>query len=224
MQHRERVRDLVLQSYAEEKDGSPRAIQDSPPSSTTLSHSQLTKAVFRLLHPLHVARPTDKQQPRKDLLYEGAHLRKREPWSLARSHPFALHEAIGDGADHHVVLPARIRASFEVVEPEFGLEVLVMLFDRAAMMRQSDELLERRGRWQRDQVVSAAPSWTEPALAEQPDFGSQASMSPVGGRGDADRREIRVPRRVGSVAPLDAPPGARRQRLAERPNADGVLI
>ena len=50
-------------------------------TSTTLSHSQLTKAVFGLLHPLHVSRATDKQQPSKDLLDECAGLRKRERWS-----------------------------------------------------------------------------------------------------------------------------------------------
>ena len=49
---------------------------------TTLSHSQLTKPLFGLLHPLHVSRATDKQQPRKDFLDEGAGLRKGERRSL----------------------------------------------------------------------------------------------------------------------------------------------
>ena len=124
-------------------------------------------------------------------------------------HPFGLEKRIGDGADGHVVLPARIRAAFEVVEPEFGFEVLIMLFDRPAVMRQPHELRERGRRRQRDQVVLAAPGRAEAALAEQPDLGGEPSMPPVGGRGDAQRREIGFPRRIGPVAPRDAPPRPR---------------
>src|SRR5450759_3129566 len=102
--------------------------------STTLSDPQLVKPLFGLLHPPHVMRAADKQQPRKDLLYEGPDLRKREPWPLAGPHPFGLEKRVGDGADHHVVLPARIGPSFEVIESELGLEVLVMLFDGPAGM------------------------------------------------------------------------------------------
>ena len=127
----------------------------------------------------------------------------------ARSHPFALDKGIGDRADHHVVLPARIRAAFEVVEPEFGLEVLVMLFDRPAVMRQPHELRERRRRRQRDQVCRAATGRAEAALAQQPHLGGEASMPPVGGGRHAQGREVGFPRRIGAVAPRDAPPRAR---------------
>ncbi len=47
---------------------------------TTLSDPQLMKPMFGLLHPPHVLRTTDKQQPSKDFLDEGTHLGKREPW------------------------------------------------------------------------------------------------------------------------------------------------
>ena len=87
----------------------------------TLSDPQLTKPLFGLLHPVHVSRPTDKQQPGEDLLDERADLRKRQPWSLARAHRRSrLEKRVGDRADHHVMLPARIRAAFEVIEAEFG--------------------------------------------------------------------------------------------------------
>lgn len=119
-------------------------------TSTTLSDPQLTKPLFGLLHPLQVSRATDKQQPREDFLYEGACLRKGEARPLARPHPLGLHKRIGDSADRHVVLPARIAPAFEVVESEFGLEVLVVRFDRPAVMssipitreflRESDEV------------------------------------------------------------------------------------
>ena len=74
---------------------------------------------FRLLHPSHVLRPTDKQETREDFLDECADLRKCEPWSCAGPQALGLEKRKGDGADHHVVLPAGIRPPFEVVEAEF---------------------------------------------------------------------------------------------------------
>ena len=49
-------------------------------------------------------------------------------------------------------------------------------------------------------------------------------MPPVGGRRDAQGREVRLPRRIGAIAPCDAPPRAWRQRIAERADGDRVLI
>jgi hypothetical protein len=37
---------------------------------------------------------------------------------------------VGDRIDHHVVLPTRVRPAFEMIEAEFGLEMLIVLFDR----------------------------------------------------------------------------------------------
>ena len=100
-----------------------------PSASTTLSDPQLSKPLFCLLHPEHVSGPADKEQARKDLLYERADLRKRQVWSVAWPHPFGLKKRIGDRADHLMVLPSGIRPTFEVIEPEFGFEILVVLFD-----------------------------------------------------------------------------------------------
>src|SRR5258708_4857397 len=61
---------------------------DDERSSSTLSDPQLTKPVFGLLHPLHVSRATDKQEPGKDFLYEGAGLRKGQRRTVALPHPF----------------------------------------------------------------------------------------------------------------------------------------
>ena len=55
-----------------------------------------------------------------------------------------------------MVMPAWKRATFEVVEAEFGLELLILLFDRPPLMRESDELLQRRGPRQVDEVVLGA--------------------------------------------------------------------
>src|SRR3954453_17299197 len=91
-------------------------------ANTTLLDPQLSKPVFRLIHPVQVSRPTDQEQAGEDLLDECAHLRKREPWSGAGAAAFALEKRVRHGADDHVVLPARIGPPFEMIEAEFGFE------------------------------------------------------------------------------------------------------
>ena len=88
--------------------------------STTLSDSQLMKPLFGLPHPTHVLRATDKQQPLKDLLYEGAGLWKRERWPLAGAQAFGLEKRVSNGADRHVVLPSGIRPAFEASVVRLG--------------------------------------------------------------------------------------------------------
>ena len=84
---------------------------------------------------MDVSRTAGKQQSGEDLLDEGSRLREDERRSLVGAPPFALHKRVGDRTDRQVVLPAGLRASFEMVEPQFGCEVLVTLFDRPAVMR-----------------------------------------------------------------------------------------
>ena len=182
------------------------------------------KPLFGLLHPVHVPRSTDKQQPREDFLDEGPDLRKSQPRSGAGPHPFGLQEGIGDRADHQVMLPPRIAPPFEVVEAELRLEILVVLFDGPPVVRQPHHLRERRRGGQRDEVVFAAASGPEPALAEQPHLGGEPALPPVGGRCDPDRREVGGPGQIGAIAPFDAPPRARRQPVAQAGDADRLLI
>ena len=193
-------------------------------TNTTLSYAKLMKPVLGFLHPSHVLGTTDKEESRKDLLYEGARLRKRERGAWTSAPPFGLEKGVGDRADHHVMLPSRIAPAFEVIDAEFGLEVLVVLFDRPAVMGQPHELRERGSGWQRDEVMSATSRGSETSLAQQPDFWRESSMPPVGRRRDADRGEIRFPRRIGAVAPRDAFPRPRWQPIAEGPHRHGVLI
>jgi hypothetical protein len=54
-----------------------------------------------------------------------------------------LKKRVGDRADHHVVLPARLGPTFEMIEPEFGLEVLIVLLGRPALMRESAQRPQR---------------------------------------------------------------------------------
>ena len=78
-----------------------------------------------------------------------------------------------------MMLPPRIRAAFEMVEAEFGLEFLVLLLDRPALMRESDQLLEQRGGGQVDEKVFGARRGTQILFAQEPDLGRQPSIAPV---------------------------------------------
>ena len=57
----------------------------------------------------------------------------------AAAHALALDIRMRDGGQHDVVMPSGIRPPFEVIEAELGLEFLVLLFDRPALMGQADE-------------------------------------------------------------------------------------
>ena len=173
---------------------------------------------------MHVSRPTDEKQAGEDLLNERADLRKRQPWAGAGAAAFALEKRVGHRADDHVVLPPGIRPALEVIEAEFGFEVLIVLFDRPALMGQADELRQRGGRGQRDEVVLAASGRAEAAFAQQPDFWGEPPLPPIGRRRDAPGREVRFPRGIGAVAPRHAVPRARRQGVAEGADADRLLI
>ena len=51
------------------------------------------------------------------------------------------------------MLPTRKRAALEMVEAEFGLEFLILLLDRPALMRESDQRAQRHGRRQMNQEI-----------------------------------------------------------------------
>ena len=55
------------------------------------------------------------------------------------AHPLALDIGVSDRRQDHMMLPAGIAAAFEVVEPQFALEFLILLLDGPALMRQSDQ-------------------------------------------------------------------------------------
>src|ERR1700687_1544891 len=110
------------------------------------------------------------------------------------------------------MLPPLVTASFEVIEPKFVLEVLVLLLDGPALMREGHDLLEGGGRRQMHEEVLRDGLAAARTLAEQPHLGGQPAAAPWMGRGDAQGCKIRHPRRVVAVAPGDASPGARGQR------------
>jgi hypothetical protein len=91
-----------------------------------------------------------------------------------------------------------------MVEPEFGLELLVLLFNRSALMRERDQRRHRRGRGRWTKKYFGA--WRGPGVlfAQEPGLGRQASHVPVVRRRDADRREAGRPRAISAIA-LGAP-------------------
>src|SRR5438093_11866275 len=107
------------------------------------------------------------------------------------------------------MLPPWIRAPFEMIEAEFGLELLILLLDRPALMRESDQLLHRCARGQVDEEVLRARRGAEILFAQEPDLGRQPSIAPVVGRGDAHGGEPGRPPAIRSVAPGHPSPGAR---------------
>jgi hypothetical protein len=76
------------------------------------------------------------KQRRENLLDDRVDRREGQRWIGAAPYPLALQKGVRDGREHHVMLPPRIRAAFEMVEAEFGLEFLVLLLDGPALMCQ----------------------------------------------------------------------------------------
>src|SRR5262245_65181677 len=105
-----------------------------------------------------------------------------------------------------MLLPAQQRAAFEVIEAEFVVELLVLLLDGPALMREVHQLPQRGRGWQVDQIVLGARLHAEIALAQQPPLGREPTLPPVVGGGDAGRAEARAPWRVRAVAPGDETP------------------
>ena len=62
--------------------------------------------------------------------------------------PCVLQPGVGQGGEHDVAMPADKRAALEVIEAEFVFQLLVLLFDGPAVMRQADQRAQRRGRRQ----------------------------------------------------------------------------
>ena len=97
---------------------------------------------------------------------------------------------------------------------------MVLLLDRPALMRESDQLLHRRGGRQIDEEVFGAWRGAQILFAQEPDLGSQPSIAPVVGGGDADGREAGRPGAIRPVAPGHPSPRARGQRQRQGAHGD----
>ena len=66
------------------------------------------------------------------------------------------------------MVPAGKRASFEMIQPEVGLQLAILLLDGPPLMGQADELGERRGRRQVDERILGSRRVAQVAFAQQP--------------------------------------------------------
>ena len=123
---------------------------------------------LRLIDPCDVDRTGREEQPGKDFLDDGAHRRKCEGIRRTAAEPFGLQEGVRDGTDHHVVMPPWVGAPFEMIETQFGLEVLVMLFDRPARVSQPNQSRKRGSGRQVAEIVFPDGRSADGTLAEQP--------------------------------------------------------
>src|SRR5438445_10304366 len=126
---------------------------------------------------------------------------------------FLLQKRVGHCGEAHVAVPPGIGSTLEMVEPEFVLEVLILLLDGPPLMREPDELLQGgRGRQMNEKILGDVAA-THRTLREQPDFGREMTLPPLVGRRDANRGKLGAPARgLVLVVPRDAAPRARRQR------------
>jgi hypothetical protein len=159
----------------------------------------------------------------QDFLDDGADPRQRE-MRLTPSTAFALEKAVGDGRQDDVTLPPRQAAAFEVVEPNFVFEFLVLLLDRPTLMREADQLAQGDGGREVDQVIAEAIAAGQFPFAQQPDFGREPMLAPIVSRRDPDRTEAGPPRAIGAIAPRDESPLTGRLGGRPRPRLDGVRV
>jgi hypothetical protein len=74
--------------------------------------------------------------------------------TAARDAPrFELRKVERHRGEDRMMVPAGITATLEVIEPQLGLEVAILHFERLRAPRDADERLERRVRRQVAQVV-----------------------------------------------------------------------
>src|SRR5688572_24976570 len=74
--------------------------------------------------------------------------------------------------------PGRERP-LEMIEAEFVLQLLILLLDRPALVREAHQRAQGRGRRQVDEVVLGAIARAETAFAEEPDLGREPTVAPV---------------------------------------------
>ncbi len=135
-------------------------------------------------------------------------------------HPFLLEERVGDGADDDVMGPPGVRAPFEVIEAQLGLELLVLLLDGPALMDEGHEVAERGRSREVDEVVLGDARPVLGALAEQPDFRQRPRARPVVRRGHPHGGTGGGPFRLVGVVPGDPTPGGRGPRVGQRLDGD----
>ncbi len=147
-----------------------------------------------------------KEERGEDFLDDGARLRKGQPGE--RPSALGLQEVVRDGREDDVMVPAGKRAAFEMIQPEVGLRLAILLLDGPPLMCEPDEPRPRRGGRQVHEVVLGLGRVAGVAFGQQPDLGREPSVRAPGvGRRHAQRGTLDRPLPCrAAVAPTDAPP------------------
>src|SRR4029077_12407973 len=146
----------------------------------------------------------------KDFLDDGTYGRECQPGGTA-AHALALDVGVGHGRQNDMMLPTRIGTALEVIEPQFGFEFLILLFDGPALMREGHQGAQRGVRRQMDEVVLEALGPSGFFLAQQPDFGREVALTPRMSGCHANRRKPGAATWLSPIAPRDGSPRRRRQ-------------
>jgi hypothetical protein len=130
---------------------------------------------------MHVAWFLGKEQRGEDFLDDSA-----DGWECqtggAASHALALDVGVRHGRQDDMMLPAGIRPALEMIEPQFGFEFLILLFDRPALVREGHQRAHGGVRRQMHEVVFDALGASRFFLAQQPDVGRELALPPRMGR------------------------------------------
>jgi len=126
----------------------------------------------------HVEQPSVVQHAEQahDLADPAADDGQRPPWTVGGVRALDLQEGERDRRRHDMMRPALTGAPFEVIESEIVFEFEVLLFDGPATPRQRDEVDERRGDGEVQQIV--LPLVGRGALTEEPALGSPPRARP----------------------------------------------
>src|SRR5262245_39615683 len=189
-------------------------------SSTTWSDPQLNFPEFQ--HAFDIAGGCDQEVRCEDFLNHGA-----DDWQCRRTRKaaaaFLLQPGVGERGKHDVALPPGQRAALEVIEAEFFFELLILLLDRPAMVRSTDEYAQGCGRWQiADVPLHRSDRSTDRALTQEPQRLQRMMLPPQDHRGDTDREKACVPCAARAVAPRHAPPGTHGLRGGPRRDLRGA--
>jgi len=158
-------------------------------------------------------RRTPRPQSNQQGLQRAAHGGERHACRFFSAEGFQHEKRVGHRGQRDVMMPARPRAAFEVIEAQFVFQLAVVLFDAPAAFRQADGApeAERLARQVGEPVLDRRRRRARP-LDEQVHRGAgqQAAATDAVRRPEGRQREARAERALGAGAPRDhAPRGGR---------------
>src|ERR1700730_5483140 len=108
-----------------------------------------------------------------------------------------------------MMVPARIAATFEVIEAQLALQMAILDFDGPTTASDAYERLERRGRRQVAEVIL-------PLVVDQGFLTEQPALAATLRYADADGCKASLERAFGARSPSDPVPRGRREAVGDR--------